>query len=337
MQKCCAERLAHSAFFGYNGAEVQGTEVWRVKILFRSEPIGAAERTRMPTEKALGAQTVQAAAGALSVWEQLGIELCLLKQIPFESDRAEVTRKRHYHTGAEIHMIERGSQTYELEGARVTVSAGQFLWIMPRVKHVALQETPHTGKYAFYLQAIENSAFALAQKGAPPFLVGELPPVVRECIGLIASERERRTAFGKMLIRNRVAECVIHFLRMPELNFDEAPCDTDEGEDERFVLARQYIEDNIHRAISVPELAGYCHIGEKQLTRIFRQETGGTVAAYMRRERCRQIEKMLAETTLSLCEISEALGFGNEYHFHAFYKKYAGMTPGAYRRAMQKK
>lgn len=291
----------------------------------------------MPRDKALGAQTVQGAAGALSVWEQLGIELCLLKQISFERDRATVTRKRHYHTGAEIHMIETGSQTYEVEGERITVSAGQFLWIMPRVKHVALQEIPHTDKYAFYLQAIGNSAFAQAQEGAPPFLVGELPPLVRDGIGLVVSEWERKTSFGKMLIKNRVAECVIHFLRMQEINFSEALCDTDEGEDERFVLARQYIEDNIHRAISVSELAAYCHLSEKQLTRIFRQETEGTVAAYMRCARCRQIEKMLAETTLSLCEISGVLGFGNEYHFHAFYKKYAGMTPGAYRRAMQKK
>ncbi len=47
-------------------------------------------------------------------------------------------------------------------------------------------------------------------------------------------------------------------------------------------------------------------------------------------------ERMRSETPPSLCEIGEAMGFRNEYYFNAFCKKYVGLPPGVYRRAILK-
>ncbi len=106
-----------------------------------------------------------------------------------------------------------------------------------------------------------------------------------------------------------------------------------DGENERFLLAKQYIEDNICRAISVAELAYYCCLSEKQIPRIFRQEEKMTVMEYIRKRRCAQIEKMLADPGMTLRAISEAMHFSSEYHFNSYFKKYAGMSPGAYRKS----
>ena len=107
-----------------------------------------------------------------------------------------------------------------------------------------------------------------------------------------------------------------------------------ETEDHRLSIAKQYIEDNIERSISLSELAAYCYLSEKQLTRIFRQGEGVSAAEYVRQRRCRKIEELLAGSDLTLCAISEQMGFSSEYYFNAFYKKYAGMTPGAYRKSV---
>ena len=61
-----------------------------------------------------------------------------------------------------------------------------------------------------------------------------------------------------------------------------------------------------------------------------------TLGAYIRRERTELIRRMLDEGDLSLSEISEATGFQNEYYFNAFFKKNAGMSPGAYRKTVNK-
>jgi AraC-like DNA-binding protein len=107
-------------------------------------------------------------------------------------------------------------------------------------------------------------------------------------------------------------------------------------EDHRLTIAKQYIEDNICQPISVSELASYCYISEKQLGRIFVSECGLTVMEYIRKMKCRQIEKMLSDPSLSLRQISEKMNFNNEYHFNSFFKKYAGMSPGTYRKAIIK-
>ena len=107
-------------------------------------------------------------------------------------------------------------------------------------------------------------------------------------------------------------------------------------EDPRLTIAKQYIEDNICQSISVSELASHCYISEKQLERIFESECGLTVMKYVRKMKCSQIEKMLSDTTLSLRQISDKMNFNNEYHFNSFFKKYAGMSPGTYRKTIIK-
>ena len=102
------------------------------------------------------------------------------------------------------------------------------------------------------------------------------------------------------------------------------------------MLAKEYIEDNILRSVSVPEVAAYCCISSKQLTRIFLSEDGICVSEYIRRARCSHIESLLLESRYSLKEISDIMNFSSEYYFNVFFKKHAGMSPGAYRKSFKK-
>ena len=55
-------------------------------------------------------------------------------------------------------------------------------------------------------------------------------------------------------------------------------------------------------------------------------------AAYIRSQKILRIEHLLAETDLSLKAISDRMHFSSECHFSSFFTKYAGLTPGAYRK-----
>ena len=44
------------------------------------------------------------------------------------------------------------------------------------------------------------------------------------------------------------------------------------------------------------------------------------------------MEKLLQEEGLSLKDIREKMNCSSEYYFNTFFKRYSGMTPGAYRR-----
>ena len=107
-------------------------------------------------------------------------------------------------------------------------------------------------------------------------------------------------------------------------------------DDPRIQLVKQYVKDNIAENINTEELASYCRISEKHLERIFLQSEGKTLMTFVREQKCREIEKLLADSSLSIKQISEMMNFSNEYYFNAFFKKHSGMPPGAYRKTVLK-
>lgn len=262
----------------------------------------------------------------------MGIERCYVKYIVHADGRAYVTRKRHHHTDFEIHIVERGSQTYEIDGEEVTLSARQLLLIPPTVKHCALRESADASKYSVLFGVSESASLC---GGGVPFM-GDAPDGIWEDLHRIRAEREQRA--GDTLLSLRVIECVLRLLWVAgDMEAPVAKNASEEEQDARLLLAKQYVADNISRPIGVPELSSYCSIGEKQLTRLFLAAEGIPPAEYIRRQRCAEIECLLRESTLSLREVSEAMGFPNEYYFNTFFKKHAGMTPGAFRRSVRKK
>ena len=264
--------------------------------------------------------------------EEFGILQCFLKRIASKNDKPNITRKRHYHKCVEIHIIEKGYQIYEVEETRVRLAEGSLLVIAPQSYHSLTEEANETEKYSITFELKSNGVAErlISEMGA--YFLSEMPAMVRENIAAIEKENRERKPYHTALICGRLLECILQILRL--LPSAVAETAAEPFGDMRLKLAKQYIEDNICYAVSVDEIADYCHLGKKQLTRIFLCEEGCTVAEYARSARCRHIEKLLADPSWTLAGISEEMHFCNEYYFNTFFKRYAGMTPGAYRRSV---
>ena len=250
--------------------------------------------------------------------EEFGVLRCFLKQITLDRDRTHITRKRHFHTCVEVHIIEKGYQIYEIEDEYIRIEKGGFLIIPPLTCHSAIEELLGTEKYSFTFELKNNGMAEELLTGIGSYFFGVTPIAVRECISCIEEEKRERKPYHTVLICNRVLECILQMLR----SFPSAVAETtvEPFGDMRLKLAKQYIEDNICDAVSVDEIAEYCYVGKKQLTRIFLREAGCTVAEYVRLARCRHIEKLLADPSRTLSEISDEMHFCNEYYFNTFFK-----------------
>ncbi|MBQ8908411.1 MAG: helix-turn-helix transcriptional regulator [Clostridia bacterium] len=86
-------------------------------------------------------------------------------------------------------------------------------------------------------------------------------------------------------------------------------------------------------APSVAEIARRCAVSESGLRHIFRQEMGMSMVAYRQGERIKEAKRLLANTDLSLTEISDQLGFYDAAYFTRTFRTQTGMTPGEYARA----
>ena len=59
---------------------------------------------------------------------------------------------------------------------------------------------------------------------------------------------------------------------------------------------------------------------------------GDGIGPIIMAEAKRLLEKLLADESFSLKQISEIMNFNNAYYFNAFFKKHSGMPPGEYRK-----
>ncbi len=260
----------------------------------------------------------------------LGVERCYFKHLCIERDTKRITTKSHHHTGFEIHIMENGHQKYCIEEGSLTVSAGQFLLIPPAVSHRILASAPHTTKFSITFSINSRWPFENITRCS----AGNVSDRVRDTINLILCESARRRSLSDALIGGWVLECIAHLLRDSgiEEGTVHAPEDVD---DPRYLMAVQFIKDNIEQSPAISDVAQYCHLSEKQLSRLFTAADGRTVAQYIRAQRVDRIEQLLSDNRLTIKEISEQMNFSDEHYFNAFFKKHAGMTPGKYRRMQQ--
>jgi two-component system response regulator YesN len=66
--------------------------------------------------------------------------------------------------------------------------------------------------------------------------------------------------------------------------------------------------------------------------KIFKEETGKSIAELLAELRFQQAKKLLLETEHPARKIGEMVGFGNTNYFYVLFKKHVGMTPDHYRR-----
>lgn len=262
----------------------------------------------------------------MSPFSEFNIRDCYLKHLYIDSDASKITRKTHHHNGFEIHIIEKGHQSYEINNETYNVRAGEFFLIPPFLKHRVISSASGTEKYSITFTCMELSYISECSSDV-------IPPRFFENVRFIADEYHNAKTSSERLIENSAFECTLMFLRLSGLqeteNLRMAPAD-----DLRLENVKAYISDNIENNITVTDIAAYCYISPKQITRIFIKHEGVTPAQFIAKQRILHIQKLLDENILSLKEISEKMHFQNEYYFNVFVKKHLGMPPGTYRKMM---
>ncbi len=265
-----------------------------------------------------------------SILKRFGISAFHLKLVEPAKDRSNITPRPHHHTSCELHVILQGAQRYSAEGVQHTPEKNHVIILPPNVAHQHLYSAPDTRKFSMSFSISSPTALALHLTQCVRCF--PLPPAALDALRILESEANRRTEYADALMECTLFTFLLALGRATGLR--ETPLDEPSEEDSRVALAKQYVLDNIDRPITCPELASYCHISQKQLSRLFIRFTDRSISAYIRSQKIARIEQLLSETDLTPKQISEQMQFSSEYHFNSFFTKYAGMTPGAFRKML---
>lgn len=83
--------------------------------------------------------------------------------------------------------------------------------------------------------------------------------------------------------------------------------------------------------MDLTSLAGMMKMSSKQLSRIFRENTGVSLPDYIGAVRMQKAAELLENTDLSIGKIAAKTGILNETYFYTIFKKHFGTSPSAYK------
>ncbi len=92
-----------------------------------------------------------------------------------------------------------------------------------------------------------------------------------------------------------------------------------------------YLQQNMHRQITLEEISGRFSYSLSSIKRIFKEETGMSIIAYLNKLRMQKAKELLRTTDAPISQIALSLGFSNVYYFSLAFRKKFGTSPSAYR------
>jgi AraC-like DNA-binding protein len=96
--------------------------------------------------------------------------------------------------------------------------------------------------------------------------------------------------------------------------------------------ARRYLESNIHRTISVEDVAAKFFLSPHYFAKKFKAETGMGIKEYHNQARLEKAKELLQDPLLSVSEVASKLGFSNVNYFTNKFRERYGMPPTGIRK-----
>jgi transcriptional regulator GlxA family with amidase domain len=95
--------------------------------------------------------------------------------------------------------------------------------------------------------------------------------------------------------------------------------------------AERFIQQQLHRELTVSELAEYCDTSERSLLRHFRQHYNASPIGHIQHLRVERAKALLETTLMSFDEIVERCGYHDSASFRKLFKRATHLTPADYR------
>ncbi len=95
--------------------------------------------------------------------------------------------------------------------------------------------------------------------------------------------------------------------------------------------ALSFIEQNFQNDITVEEIAACCGLNRSYFGKIFHEVLGKSPQEFLISYRMTKATELLKLTSLSIAEVSSAVGYSNQLHFSRAFKKIYGISPRQWR------
>lgn len=159
-------------------------------------------------------------------------------------------------------------------------------------------------------------------------------PMIEQLGRALLSELQSEDTGSRLYIESLTNVLAVHLLkhhsaasRIPEHNANSLP-------QYKLQCALDYINSNLEEALTLAELAEAVGMSPYYFARQFKQSTGLAPHQYLSERRIERAKELLTDTNASIADIGLRLGFSNQSHFTAQFRKLTGTTPRNFRKSL---
>ena len=241
----------------------------------------------------------------------------------------------------EMVYVDRGCVKILRDGEEITLSQGEIVFHRPNEFHAI---RAHESSPNFFVVSFVSDAGAMRyferyhttlDKTLTPFISAvideaestyEIPkndPHLRKLV-----KRTDAPIGGEQLIKTYLEQLLVLLIRNITKEEKTALFPSKQSMENHLVVAiKQLAEEKCEESFRVGDLCASLGYSESYLSKLFRVQTGDTIAAYAVKVKIRRAKRLIREGLFNFSEISDRLHFDNPQYFSRVFKRVTGMTP----------
>ena len=159
---------------------------------------------------------------------------------------------------------------------------------------------------------------------------------ITDTVERIVLESKGKLIYKELMMQLLTVELMAVLARAMKSEWEESLRVKNGKARELVFIAKDYIDRNFDRGISVADAASYVFLSQGYFTRAFRDELGVSPMSYLMKKRIDRACELLENNEIKVSGVATQTGFSSPQRFNVAFRKQTGLTPMEYRRKKKK-
>ena len=238
---------------------------------------------------------------------------------------------KHFHPFTEIFLVLDGEGIFTVENKSFDIKTNDLIIVPPNVYH---QELSHDSKPLEYaVLGVEDLLFQIEDPNQN-FIYQNFDRDNEDILYYfhhLLMESENKELGYDTVCQKLLELLILKIIRKMNINLEAHQVILPIKREIRMIC--HYIDQNYSENLSLESLAQYMKMNKYYMAHEFKKYMHISPIQYLIKRRIKECQSLLKTSSLSVSEISEAVGFSSQSYISQIFKKEIGMTPLEYRQS----